>query len=108
MADNPAPWIIMGLAALAVFAWKRGLFHLPSLKSASVKKEIGNTIMDASNLTSHELGIMFAQAKKREAELETAAEFAIQAGDSLKTAFKAPFASAAPAPATQEPPAPGV
>lgn len=102
---NWMPLIVLAAIVLAV-AWHRGLLKWPTV--AQVKSNVVHNVMDVSTMTSHQVGILFAQIKKQEAEAETAAEFAKQAGDSLMTAFKAPFVSAAPAPASPQSPAPGV
>lgn len=103
---NWMPLIVLAAIVLAV-AWHRGLLKWPTV--APVKSEVVHTSTGGITwMSSHELGVRFAEAKKREAEAETAAEFAKQAGDSLMAAFKAPFVSAAPAPASPQSPAPGV
>lgn len=114
-STNWMPWLVLAGIVLLV-AWQRGLIKLPAFPVTTgttptvitVAQDVGHTLMDVSKLTSHELGVLFAQVQKREAELETANEFAKQAADNLRTAFKAPFASAAPAPADPQNPAPGV
>lgn len=101
MFGNPSVWI--GIAAVvAVTLYLKGYFRLPSLPS---RLPVAPSQASATGLTSHQLGVLFAQAKRKEAEDELAALFAQQAGDTLKQSFSAPFTQPASAGPDQAAPA---
>lgn len=103
MTGNPLPWIAL-LGVVVVTLLYKGYVKLPS---APARGHGHHTPPQSSSsvLGSQDLGILFAQAMRREAEEEMARQFAREAGDQIKSTFTAPFLP--PAPAGQAPSQPG-
>jgi hypothetical protein len=106
------PWIVMIGIVLISLVWK-GYIKLPGFGATrcfappdATRPTISPNAVYARtseygipNYSSHELGVAFAKAKRKEAELELDTNFAKTAGDALKASYTAPFSQAAPGPA---------
>jgi hypothetical protein len=98
------PWIVPAIGLVAGLAWK-GYLRLPfPLARPATPPAPGPAVTPAGPpqpmpiLSSHELGVMFAAAVRREAEAEIAESYAARAREELKAQFSAPFSGEPPAP----------
>ena len=102
MASNPMPWVILACVVLAVLYFK-GYVHLPRTGTSPVQPIGPLMTPDAppAAADSTALGILFAQAKRREVEDKIAIQVALEAGKQIEEMFASPFlkpATAGPAP----------
>jgi hypothetical protein len=95
---NPIPWLILAGVAVVVLFFK-GYIRLPSRAQAGAAAVVqkltqGDAALD--RLSSRELGILMAQAARREAEAHVAEQIAQEATEKVKATFTAPFSPADP------------
>lgn len=101
MTGNLMPWIIMALIVLASLIWKGYVKMPPFSRHPQAMPPAGPAPLvpgGPSISTSTYLGVLFAQAVRREAEEEIAGLIAKQAQDSIKATFQAPFSPPAASP----------
>jgi hypothetical protein len=104
MTGNLTPWLVLLGAVVASLAWK-GYVKLPNFLARGIPTPAADAAKGATGLSSHELGLLFALATRREAEEELARAAARQAGETIKVTFSAPFAP--PSGETSPPPGGG-
>jgi len=100
--------LVLGLALILLVAASKGYLNPLAWMRASPKApDFGPVAPAAGQLDSKTLGLLFAQAVRREAEQEIAGQIAVKAAQEIHTTFTAPFAPPAVAPqAPASPPPP--
>jgi hypothetical protein len=96
--SNLMPWILIVTAVVASL-WYKGYIKIPATKGTGTiaSSAFNEAPKSVETYSSHELGVIFAQAKMKEAQLDLAHTIAKQAGDVITTTFQAPFVPPAPA-----------
>lgn len=92
--SNPVPVLVVAIVVLALVWRAGGVRKALGASQKAVKSVVAPT--DPSQLDSQALGVLLAQAARREAELELARQVSDATVSKIKAAYQAPFSVTSP------------